>query len=271
MPPSQYRQNTLMLPDFTGVVKRLVLANVIIYFGLLVLGLFSAHLVGAIYSIFALTPDNVVHSFAVWQLVSYSFIHGDLLLVLLNMLMLWFIGAQMESEFGRRWLGEVYFTSLIGAGLCSVVLSQFPLLRMNPGYPITGSSGAIFGLLVAFAVFHADQEMYFFFVLRMKVKYLVGIFVLLSLAGLISSSHNMGDAALLGGAFFGYAYARLAPRRGFSDRLGEGYYGLRNAWYRRKRQKAAKKFEVYMGKQDRKTHLSDPDKKRDPNDRRWMN
>jgi membrane associated rhomboid family serine protease len=271
MPPSTSRQITLALPAFTGLVKRLVLANVIVYFGMLVLGLVSPHLVAEFYGLFALSPHLVVHNFAVWQLISYGFIHGGLLLILFNMLMLWFIGAQLESDFGPRWLGEVYFFSLVGAGLCTVALVYFPLLHLDPQGLVSGSSGALFGLLVAYAVFYADQEMYLFFVLRMKVKYLVALFLLLSVAGLISSSNNAAYAAQLGGALFGYMYAKFAPRRGFGFGLGESYYGLRNAWYRRKRRKAAKKFEVYMGKHDHPSRVPDPDTKRDPNDRRWMN
>jgi hypothetical protein len=59
--------------------------------------------------------------------------------------------------------------------------------------------------------------------------------------------------------------------------FGEQYFGMRNAYYRAKRRRAARKFEVYMGKQGRTVHFDkegryvDPDEKKDPNDKRWMN
>jgi hypothetical protein len=59
--------------------------------------------------------------------------------------------------------------------------------------------------------------------------------------------------------------------------VSEGYFGLRNAYYRAKRRRAARKFEVYMGKQGRQVHFDkegryvDPDARKDPNDKRWMN
>jgi membrane associated rhomboid family serine protease len=271
MPPSNSGPITLTLPAFNGMVRRLVLANIIVYVGLLGLGLVSSSLAVSFQLIFSLIPYQVLHGFAVWQLVSYAFIHVDLLMLLFNMLMLWFIGAQLEQDFGSRWLGELYFVSVVGAGLCTVAIASLPMARINSLHAISGSSGGIFGILLAYAVFYADQEMYLFFVLRMKVKYLVAIFILLSVVGLLSAGHNLADAAQLGGALFGYGYAKFAPRKGFSFGVGESFYGMRNAWYRRKRRNAAKKFEVYMRKQDKPAHFSDADTKRDPNDRKWMN
>jgi hypothetical protein len=74
---------------------------------------------------------------------------------------------------------------------------------------------------------------------------------------------------------FGYIYIKMAPRRGFAFAGSERFFGLRNSYYRWKRRRAARKFEVYMRKQNRDVHFDkdgryiDPDK--DPNDRRWMN
>jgi len=271
MPPYNSTQITLALPGFHGLVKRLVLANVIVYFAMLVLGLVAPGLAVGAMGLFALQPAAVVHNFALWQLVSYGFLHAGVLHIFFNMLMLWFVGARLEDDFGSQWFGENYFFSLIGGGIISVAASFLPLLRVSP-YTITiGASGAILGLLAAYAVFYGESEMYLFFVLRMKVKYLVAILILLDLAGLISSSGNVAFAAHLGGAFSGYLYAKLAPRRGFGLNLSESWYGVRNAWYRRKRQKAARKFEVYISKQSKSAPVIDHDSKRDPNDRRWMN
>jgi hypothetical protein len=57
--------------------------------------------------------------------------------------------------------------------------------------------------------------------------------------------------AQLGGALAGWLYVRMAPRRGISFMLSERWYALRNGYYRWKRRKAARKFEVYMKKQGR--------------------
>jgi membrane associated rhomboid family serine protease len=106
---------------------------------------------------------------------------------------------------------------------------------------------------------------------------MVAIYILIAVAILLKDDDEFGALLQLSGALCGYLYVRFAPRRGLAFGVSEQYYGLRNAYYRAKRRRAARKFEVYMGKQGRKVHFDkdgrfvDPDEKRDPNDKRWMN
>ncbi len=272
MPPYNSTQITLALPGFHGLVKRLVLANVIVFLAVTVLGFISKSYVALIFDWFALSPYEVVHHYAVWQLVTNGFLQSGFLSLLLNMLALWFAGAGLESEFGAQWLGECYFISIIGSSLITVAASYLPILRLDPFSISYGCWAAAMGLIVAYGVFHADVPVYLFFVLRMKMKYIVALFIAYDIVGLlITGARTTAFEAHLGGAFSGYLYAKLAPRRGFGLNLSESWYGIRNAWYRRKRQKAARKFEVYISKQSKSAPVIDHDSKRDPNDRRWMN
>jgi hypothetical protein len=108
---------------------------------------------------------------------------------------------------------------------------------------------------------------------RIRAKYLAAIYVLVSLYFMIRG--DLTNIAALGGMLAAYLYVKFAPRRGVFFSTSEWYFGLRNAYYRSKRRRAAKKFEVYMGKQgrdvrfDKEGRYIDPDK--DPNDKRWMN
>ena len=103
------------------------------------------------------------------------------------------------------------------------------------------------------------------------------IYILIAVAVLLKDANEFGALLQLSGALAGWLYVRHAPRRGIAFGFGEWYFGLRNAYYRAKRRHAAKKFEVYMGKQGREVHFDkegryvDPDEKKDPNDKRWMN
>jgi hypothetical protein len=89
----------------------------------------------------------------------------------------------------------------------------------------------------------------------------------------------MGDVAHLGGAAFGFVYVKFMPRGGVSYLFSERYYGLRNSFHRYKRKQAAKKFEVYMGKVDRKQYFDEHDNYREPEDKgngdggsgKWVN
>jgi hypothetical protein len=62
---------------------------------------------------------------------------------------------------------------------------------------------------------------------------------------------GVANFAHLGGLLFGFIYVKFLLRRGLVFALSERYYGLRNDYYRAKRRRAAKKFQVYMKEQGR--------------------
>src|ERR1700753_340498 len=117
----RYTSSTLGFRGFSGVTRRLIVINVVIYFLLLILEQVRGRVATAIYLFLGCEPVAVMHGY-VWQLVTYAFLHPGLMFVLFNMLSLWFIGSYMESEMGGKWLTEIYFFSVIGAGLAAVAL-----------------------------------------------------------------------------------------------------------------------------------------------------
>ena len=261
----------LNFPDFRGFTRGLILWNVGAYFLMLLLGLVAAPFAGEILRITALIPFLFLHGY-LWQLVTYCFIHQGILGTALEMLSLWFLGSFLESHHGPRWLAELYFTSVIGAGLAAVGLS---VVMHVDNVAIAGSFGGIFGLLVAFGVLYGDMEfMLFPLPMTMKAKYLVMVYMLIAVAMVFSAS-RVYALAQLGGALAGFLYIKAAPRRGYAFATSERYFGLRNNYYRWKRRRAAKKFEVYMRKQNRDVHFDKDGRytgsEKDPNDRRWMN
>jgi hypothetical protein len=92
---------------------------------------------------------------------------------------------------------------------------------------------------------------------------------------MVFSASRVYALSQLGGALAGFIYIKSAPRRGFAFATSERYFGLRNGYYRWKRKRAAKKFEVYMREQNRDVHFDKEGRytgsEKDPNDRRWMN
>ncbi len=135
--------------------------------------------------------------------------------------------------------------------------------------------GGIFGLLVAIGALYGDvQFMLFPLPIGIKARYLVAIYALITIA-MLFGQQNMYAFAQLGGALAGLLYIRLAPRRGVSFAFSEKWYALRNRYYRWKRRRAARKFEVYMRRpgphhplrRQRPSHDKDSD---DPGDKkRW--
>lgn len=246
---------TLSLPPFYGAVKQLILINTGVFFGLLLLGLIAPHAADLITSFTSLVPALVIRGM-IWQLVTYAFLHAGIMHILGNMLQLWFFGTTLQSDWGSKQFYEFYFFTVIGAALTTIAVSFTGLFGVSPLMPTVGASGGVFGVLVAFALLYGDQQVYLFpFPISIKAKYLVVILVLLNLAGAFGAMRSargeaIAYAAHLGGALFGWFYIKFLPRRGLGFATSEGYYGLRNSYYRWKRKRAGRKFEVYMRKHD---------------------
>jgi membrane associated rhomboid family serine protease len=116
---------------------------------------------------------------------------------------------------------------------------------------LTGCFGGIFGLLAAIGALYGDtQFMLFPLPIGIKARYLVAIYALIAVAMLFGAQKAYAFAQL-GGALAGWLYIRLAPRRGLSLGFSEKWFALRNRYYRWKRHRAARKFEVYMRRQGR--------------------
>lgn len=267
----------LSFPPFAGAVRKLVMANVAAFFAVAVLQWLAPGLASLLLDTLLLQPMAVLHG-ELWQLATYSFLHFGLLDILFAMLTLWFCGAMLEGAYGSRWLAELYFSSAIGGALVASALSFTHLLRLSPYSAGSGAWAGIFGLLIAIAMRFGDQEFLLFFFVRIRARYMVAIYILIAVALLLKDANAFGALLQLAGALCGYVYVRRAPRRGLAYGLGEQYFAMRNAYYRAKRRRAARKFEVYMGKQGRQIrfdkegrYIHPDDEKNDPNDKRWMN
>jgi len=268
---------TLTLPPFEGTVRRIILVNLGMFFAIAILLWLMPATAAVLINHLTLQPIDVAHG-EIWQLATYSFIQLGILSTLGSMLSLWFIGPILESAFGSLFLGELYFTSAIGGALVASVISFARILHFGPQSSAAGAFAGVFGLLIAIAMRFGDLEfMLFPLPVRIRAKYLVAIYILIDLAMLLKSGNTFNALLELSGAFCGFLYVTFAPRRGLAFGFSEQYFGLRNAFYRAKRRRAARKFKVYMGKQGRNVNIDDegrfidPDQHKDPNDKRWMN
>jgi hypothetical protein len=133
-------------------------------------------------------------------------------------------------------------------------------------------------VLVAFALLFGDLEFLLFFVLRMKAKYMVILGTLIYIATLLRERDSFSALLTLCCGLAGFLYVKWAHRKGMGAMASERYFGLRNDYYRWKRRRAARKFEVYMRKQDRVVkfdedgrYIAPEDERKNPNDRKWMN
>src|SRR5215475_13672509 len=111
----------LSLPDFRGLTRKLILWNLGAFFVLLLLGVASKAAAVTIVTWLALVPPYVLMG-RVWQLLTYCFVHQGILNTAFELLSLWFLGSFLESNHGSRWLGEIFFFSVLGAGLAAMAL-----------------------------------------------------------------------------------------------------------------------------------------------------
>jgi membrane associated rhomboid family serine protease len=265
---------TLSLPPFTKAVKWLIIINTAIYFGLLLLRLGAADLANTIEFWGSLIPAKVMHGF-IYQLVTYAFLHDphSITHILFNMLVLWMFGSQIEMDFGTRQFVEFYLWCVVGAALVTIAVSYAPFIGGDPTVPTIGASGGLFGIYAAFGMLHAEQEIMLFPIpISMKAKYFVWILVAATVAFALaqagSRSASVAYTAHLGGLLFGYLYLKFLPRRGLRLLFSERYYGVRNSYYRWKRKRAARKFEVYMRQHKREDYFDEYGNFKDPDSRK---
>jgi len=278
------RAMTLGLPPFTTAVKRLVFANIGVFVGLLLLKQISMQAWVLLWQVLPLSPVPSLHypyavmHGAVWQIFTYAFLHLGFMHVLFNMLALWMFGSQLEVDWGVRKFTEFFFWCVAGAAVTTIALGYLGLF-LNGLHPLplfgllqgllqtatAGASGGVFGILIAFGMFYGDREIFVFpLPILIKARYFVAIWILIALVGVLGESGGVANFAHLGGALFGWIYLRLLPRRGLGLATSEGYYGLRNRYYRWKRKRAQRKFEVYMRGQRREDHFDEYGNHKDP-------
>jgi len=227
---------TFYVPGFPKGVKWLLISNVAVF-----LITFFAGLNGP-FLFLKLIPIAVVKDFFVWQLATYMFLHAGFGHIIWNMLALWMFGAMLEPSWGTRRFLQFYFFCGIGAGIC-VVLLNYLLPWGDPAIPTVGSSGAIYGILMACAILFPDQTILFGFLFPIQMKWFVLIVGAIAFLSSFQVNNGVSAFAHLGGLLFGYIFLK-SPRLQF-DVAGP----IRRSYQDYKLRRAKKKFQVYLRKQ----------------------
>ena len=131
-----------MLMSLPVATRTLIIANVLVFMCQSLLGDFTLYL--------ALWPLQSGSPFFPWQIVTYGFLHASLTHLLFNMLALYMFGGDLERLWGVKRYLQLYFASMITAALTQLAFQYFAGLAPAP---TVGASGAVFGLLLAFAMY----------------------------------------------------------------------------------------------------------------------
>jgi len=230
-------QFNMMVP-MTPVVKWLVIAIVTIWLVLQVIVERYFLNEPLITYFFGLVPLSVVQKFFIWQIGTYMFLHSyNIFHIVFNLLLLWWLGSELEQRWGSRFFLTYYLVSGIGAGaiytLC--ILAHGLITGSFAGFtsPVVGASGAIFGLMLAYGIIFGERVVYFMMVFPMRAKYFVMILGAIEVATLLNSGiggSDVANLAHLGGIASGFlflqGYTRFQQRR-WRKQSGRRGRGLR--------------------------------------------
>ena len=152
---------------------------------------------------FALQPITSGR-FMPWQVVTYAFLHANVLHLFFNMMGLWMFGAELEDMWGRRRFMQFLLASVLAGALAQIALS----LVVTIG-PTLGASGALYGLLLAFAMTFPDRTiMPLFPPIPMKSNLFVAVFGAMELFNGVYGSTGVAHFAHLGGMLGGFLMLR---------------------------------------------------------------
>ena len=154
-----------------------------------------------------------------WTLVSYMFLHAGFMHLLFNMIGLYFFGPRVEDRLGAKGFLWLYFLSGLGAALFHFLFA--------PESSVVGASGAVYGVLLAFAMYWPRVRIYLWAILPIEAWLLATLLVFGSLYAGVNPSGDSSTAhfAHLGGLAFGFVFIKWwewrkgAAKRAFDKKL----------------------------------------------------
>jgi membrane associated rhomboid family serine protease len=243
--PSRYVSSYSFGPGgISTAIKALIGANVALF-----LVQFFAP---AVTDVLGLRPAFVVRYFWVWQLATYMFLHGGVFHIVFNMLALWMFGTELERRWGTPFFLKFYAVTGIGAGVLTVLFSLLPFAAAQQLYQanIIGASGAIFGLLLAYALYFPERQIYMYLVFPIPARVFVAIIGAIAFLSSLGDSGGVASVTHLGGLAVAYVYLKSGRMHPIAE--------IKYRYLKWKINRVRKKFDVYSGGRaddyDRRVH-----------------
>jgi membrane associated rhomboid family serine protease len=241
-------------PPFRGAVRQIILASIAIYVVVLLLVSFDEPVGRAVLSLGILDPARVRAGW-IWQFVTYAFMYVDPMDFALSLVGIYFLGAAVEERIGLGRFYGLFFGSLALSGLAGFLLSLTHIIGQGTAL---GSGAAANAILMVFYLFNRGAPIMLFPIpIRIPVKWIVIAVAAIEAAYLLLSHFALFYCVDLLGLGAGYVWYAAVLRGRVSLGISERLYGMRNSYYRWKRRRAARKFEVYMKQHDRQVHFDE--------------
>lgn len=206
-------------------IRVIITLNVAMFILQIFVGMMGSDYGNALVQALAFYPEWQTALFQPWRLVTYMFLHAGGFHLIFNMLWLWWMGRAVEETLGPRSFSVIYFGSGIGGALLDILFAQ--VLGFNY---VIGASGAVFGIMVSFAVLFPRMPIMLFLLPPVEARYVVAGLIALDLL-LLGSADNTARIVHLGGAGIGYLLIRASQR---GEDLGKWLLPLEQFWYRLK-------------------------------------
>lgn len=192
----------LATPRMTPVIRAVLIASVAIFLLQLILqaamGVRLAEWLGFV-------PAQLLQG-RIWQLFTYPFLHSTVFHLIFNLLVIWTVGSELEGLWGARTLAGFFVVCALGAALTYGI---FTLLGIGASAftPMIGSSGVVYGMLLAYGILFGDRMMYFFMLFPIEARYFVMILGAIELvSSVFNGSDGIAHTAHLGGMVFGFFF-----------------------------------------------------------------
>ncbi|MBI9073085.1 MAG: rhomboid family intramembrane serine protease [Melioribacteraceae bacterium] len=202
---------------FPPVIKKLLIINIAVYLVQILLSniTFDGVRGSSWFSYwFALNP--VGGNFQIWQLFSYQFMHStvNFMHIFMNMFILWMFGMEIENIWGSRKFLLYYLLCGVGAGILQLLFADAPTI---------GASGAVYGIMVAFAMFFPNRLIYIYFLLPVKAKYLIVFWIVIEFMS-VGDMSLVAHLAHLGGALTGFIFVMFDRRNSINvDKIFDAF------------------------------------------------
>ncbi len=176
----------------TPWVRRFLIANIFVFF--------VQYAAPALTDPLVFVPRFIL--FRPWSIITYMFLHAGISHILFNMLGLFFFGPRVEERIGSKRFVQLYFIAGVSGALLSFIFA--------PRAAIVGASAAVFGVMLAFAMFWPRDQIMIWGIIPIEARWLVVITTFLALwSGLSGSRGGVADFAHLGGYLGAYIFLKL--------------------------------------------------------------
>ena len=215
----------------TPAVKWLIIANIVAFVAQRVYSPLTTWL--------GLSPQLLLERVWIWQPATYLFMHGDFFHILFNMLGVWMFGVELERRWGTVEFVRYYAIAGLGAAATVVLVSLLPFAATAHMYAAVtiGASGALYGILVAYAIHFPDRPILMFLLFPVPAKYFV--MIIGAIAFLSGPGGSVSNAAHLGGLVAGF----LMMKGGGGGLSAE----IKYRYLKWKMNRLRRRFDVYSG------------------------